>query len=99
MGQTIVITGTTVVGDIALFDTDRSITGQDGRGFDSAEDTAVVSSYPGELAQRLFSGVDDVSHVFVASNQVVIGRSSGWHEDALALAREIVTNFFVFYDA
>jgi len=35
--------------------------------------------------------------VFIASNQVVVGRETGWDEASLAVAAEIVTTFFIFY--
>lgn len=96
MGQTIKVLGTTLVGDVAIIDTDRSITGQDGSSYASAADSA--NDFPGHLATRLFERVDGVNHVFVASNQVVLGREGGWDDKSLATATEVVSDFFVFYD-
>lgn len=98
MGQPITVSAATVDGDIAVFDTDRSITGQDGATFGSAQDAVDAGSIPGELAGRLFDADDAVGHVFIASNQVVVGRTGGWDDAALAASTGIVTDFFVFYD-
>src|SRR3990172_9218945 len=82
---------------VLLRDTDRSITGQDGVEFDSAAAADPVDSFPARLASRLFAGVIGVVHVFVASNQVVVGRPEAWDGDAVASASDIVSGFFVFY--
>lgn len=97
MGQPIDISGRTVDGDVAAFHTDRAITGQDGIGFSSGDEAARNDTFPGDLAGRLFEGVEGVDHVFIASNQVVARRSGGWDDDALSAASQIVTDFFVFY--
>lgn len=97
MGQPINVLNTTAVGDVLMIDTDRSITGQEGSGFDSAEAAASADSLPGELAARLFADAPATRHVFVASNQVVVDRSGGWSDDSAAAAATIVANFFVFY--
>ena len=97
MGKPIEISGSTVVGAVLLLDTDRSITGQDGVEFDSAAAADAVDSFPARLASRLFAGVIGVVRVFVASNQVVVGRSEAWDGDAVASASDIVSGFFVFY--
>ena len=97
MGQPISISGTTVEGTVAVFDTDRSITGQDGVAFASADAAAKHSSLPGDLAARLFQADQAIDHVFVASNQVVVRRDSAWDDAVLATASEIVARFLVFY--
>ncbi|MFH1103832.1 MAG: hypothetical protein V1757_02655 [Actinomycetota bacterium] len=96
MGKPIAVSGSTVVGQVLLLDTDRSITGQDGIGFDSPG-AAAAGTFAARLASRLFEGVAGVTHVFVASNQVVVGRRGGWEDAAAGAAAEIVSRFFVFY--
>jgi hypothetical protein len=96
MGQTIKVLGTTVLDGIAIIDTDRSITGQDGSAYGSLEE--VTDDFPGMLAARLFEQVDGATHVFIASNQVVIGRDGGWTDALLSTASRVVAEFFVFYD-
>jgi len=97
MGQPITVVSTTVEADVVAFHTDRAITGQDGVSFASGEEAAAAASLPGDLAAQLFESDEATSHVFIASNQVVVGRESGWDDASLATAGEIVTGFFVFY--
>jgi len=95
MGQPIEVLETTVLGDAALLHTDRSITGQDGAVYSSPDEAD--GGLPGRLAAEIFAGADGVTHVFVASNQVVVGREDGWDEATLAAIGQIVADFFVFY--
>ena len=97
MGQRIEVLSSTVVGDSVVFDTDRSITGQDGVFYSSAEEAAAGEAFPDVLAQRLFASDDGVASVFVASNTVTVTRSGGWDDGAVAAASTVVTEFFVFY--
>jgi hypothetical protein len=96
MGQLIKVVGATVLEQVALIDTDRSITGQDGSSYSTLDET--TDEFPGRLAARLFERVEGVAHVFVASNQVVVGRDRDWDDAALEKATEVVTDFFVFYN-
>ena len=97
MGQPITIDSRTVDGTVAAFHTDRSITGQDGATFESAEAAGESNSLPGDLAQQLFESDAVIDHVFIASNQVVVGRSDDWVESALDAAGGIISAFLVFY--
>lgn len=97
MGQVISVAKETVVGDVVVFDTDRSITGQDGTGFASPE-SATGDDFAARLAARLFAEVKGVDHVFIASSQVVARNSAGWKPAAVKKAAEVVSNFFVFYN-
>jgi len=96
MGQPIEVLETTVLGDVALIHTDRSITGQDGTVYSSADEAD--DEFPGRLAARIFDHADGVTHVFVASNQVVVGREGGWDEATLSAVAGVVSEFFVFYE-
>jgi len=97
MGKQITVSATSVVGDVAVFDTDRSITGQDGTGFASAAEAASGEAFSARLATRLFGAVPGLSHVFVASSQVVLRRDRAWDPAALQAAGDVVSGFFVFY--
>lgn len=97
MGQTITIDSRTIDGMVAAFHTDRSITGQDGAVFESAQAATDAGSLPGDLAARLFESDSAVNHVFVASNQVVVRRPGGWDDSSVATARGVIERFFVFY--
>ena len=91
MGQRIEVTPS-VVDDILVLDTDRSITGQDGTEYPSRESAESDDRFPGQLQNDGF-----VEHVFVASNAVVVKRSAGWEEDTVENAARVVSDFFLFY--
>lgn len=94
MGQTIQMESVTV-GEIALFDTDRTMTGQDGVGFSPG---MVAGGTPGSLAGRLFEADSAIDHVFVLSNQVTVRRRGGWDDESLKAATSVVRDFFVHYE-
>ena len=97
MGMPISVDSTRVVGEVAVFDTDRSITGQDGIGFGDAAAADALATTPAQLASRLFAADTALAHVFVASSQVVLRRHGGWDEAALSAAAAIIAGFFVHY--
>jgi hypothetical protein len=95
MGQAIQVE-ITVAGDAAIFDTDRSITGQDGTSYTSAEQAASDDRFPGRLASALFAQ-GDVASVWIASNAVVVRRPAGWDDPARNHAAQIIRDFFLYY--
>lgn len=96
MGQLIEVESTQI-GDVAVFDTDRSITGQDGTAYASVAEAEAGADFPDELAARLFRLDAAIDHVFVASNQVVVRRTGGWDPDATTTAADVIRQFFVYY--
>ncbi len=98
MGQTINVSEPTVIGKVALFDTDRSLGGQDGEAFSSASDAAAAVTFPAGLAERLFTDDPKLSNVYVYSNVVSVERPAGWDGDALATTSGAIRDFFVVYD-
>ena len=97
MGQPITVADATVAGDLAAFDADRSITGQDGVTFGSAAEAAEGTGYAAELAARIFTADAGVDHVFVASNQTVVRRDGGWDDSTLRAVAAVIEGFFVIY--
>ena len=97
MGQSINVTSKPVDG-FCVFSTDRVLTGQDSARFTSHEDAAAGSGFPALLAERLFEGDEAVANVYVASNDVIVGRSEAWDGAAVESAAEIVTNLYRFYE-
>ena len=95
MGQLIDVT-VTDLGTVALFDLDRSLTGQDGMTFQQVPSTA--DSPAPLLATRLFSADDQIETVHILSNTVSVARSGVWESDSLDTASDVITNLFVFYD-
>lgn len=96
MGQTIEVEAS-AVGDVAVFDTDRSITGQDGDVFESLQDAVEATGLASDLATRLFESDQAVAHVFVASNTATVRRTGGWDEGSLATGSAVIRELFVFY--
>ncbi len=94
MGQLIDVSSI-ALGDIAFFDADRSLTGQDGYSFTGHTES---DAPPATLANRLFAADPDIAHVHVLSNTVSVQRSGGWTDDRLKSAATILQHLFVFYD-
>ncbi len=94
MGQTIQINRTDVVGDVVVVDTDRSLTGQDGRRFDGPPDDQTSAA---RLAARIFEEIPGVDHVYVMSNTVTVRRKGGWDTETVDRLATLVAGFFRFY--
>ena len=98
MGQTINVSEPTVIGKVALFDTDRSLSGQDGETYRTLGESELSSTFPALLAARLFEVDRLLSNVYVYSNVVSVERPAGWEPDSLAVVSTAVRDFFVIYD-
>lgn len=96
MGQIINVTGT-VADDSAIFEADRSLSGQDGGAFESIEETADVPTFPARLAARVFEEDPNVNRVFAGSNGFIVRRDGGWSDADLARVSSVIEEFFVFY--
>jgi len=94
MGQRIDVAAV-LLGEVAVFDGDRSITGQDGSGF--ARGDELGDGLPARLAGRVFEADPETDHVFVASSQVVVRRSRPWDEAAAENVAGVIRELFVFY--
>jgi ferredoxin/flavodoxin---NADP+ reductase len=94
MGQLIEVTATPV-GDTALFDLDRSLTGQDGLAFSSAP---LDGEWPAVLARRLWERDEAVDNVYILSNNVTVRRVGGWDEESLGVASDVIARLFVHYE-
>lgn len=91
VGQSIAVESA-VHGEVAIFDTDRTFTGQDGREFTRpvAEDGLAA-----RLAERLFEADPAIRHVYVQFNVVSVQRNGGWDEGSVRRAGEQIRDFFV----
>ena len=96
MGQAIEVEPQ-VFGDVAIFATDRGLTGQNGSGYESAAQAASDDRFPGRLAQRLFSSDDQLDNVWIASNSAVLRRPGGWDDAAVASTADVIGSFFLYY--
>lgn len=101
VGQTIQINKTTVIAEMLVIDTDRSIGGQEGQGFVREADEVGGSdnepTFPAKLAVRLFGADPAIDHVFVMSNAVSVRRPSGWSNEATEVVTGVVGEFLRFY--
>lgn len=103
MGQTIEIKNTTRIGEMLVVDTDRSISGQNGK---SIARTADLGEWDGkleagefdiQLARRLFDSDPAIDHVHVLSNVASIQRDGGWDDESVAHATDVISGFFRIY--
>lgn len=97
MGQSISVAGT-VLGATAIFEADRSLSGQDGESFDAKPDLSGDATFPAQLAARLFDADTGVTGVFVGSNGIVVHRGSSWGDTEVDRIGSVIEDFFVFYD-
>ena len=82
---------------VCVFSTDRSITGQDGAGFDSPAAAEAADGFAATLAGRLFASDEAIEHVYVASNDVVVRRESAWSSEHVAAASATIRDLFLHY--
>ena len=94
MGQRIEVSAVPM-GSVALFSTDRSITGQDGVGFTPG--SIQGDGPPAELARRLFTADSSIDHVYVLSNTVSVRRQEDWDDDSLDDATGVISGLFIHY--
>ena len=97
MGQRIEIDDARVVDDTLIVSTNRSLTGTDGEGFDTVEDTEAFDTFGAQAAAELFGSDDAVARVYVASNVLVISRTGGWDDQSATSAQKVIEEFFLFY--
>ncbi len=95
MGQMIALKETSVLGRVAVFELDRSLTGQVGESYSDAEATEAVGTFPARLARRLFDAVPDLDHVFVAGSSVTVRTTGEWSADTREKVGHEIRNFFI----
>jgi hypothetical protein len=98
MGQTIEIMEVMPIGDVAIFHTDRTLTGQEGETYSGPIGAEAVGSLPARLALELFASDPSIDHCHVASNSVTLRRRGGWTEADLAAVQDVIARFPRFYD-
>ena len=99
MGQRIEIESAIVVDDSLIVSTNRSLTGTDGEGFDSAIEARDGGTFAAKLAYDLFEMGSAIRRVFVASNVIVVTRDGGWPTQTKDATSRIVEEFFLYYPA
>lgn len=94
MGQLIQVAAATM-NRVAIFSTDRSLTGQDG--ISLSPEHADGSDPPHDLARRLFDADGEIDHVYVLSNTVSVRRLQDWDETSVGRASDVIANLFIHY--
>lgn len=94
MGQEISVRAIRL-GTVAIFDLDRSLTGQDPEVYLRSP---AGDSPPERLARQLWDADGQLASVHVLSNTVTVARSEPWTEEVLSDARDILTRLFVYYE-
>ncbi|MCP4226243.1 MAG: hypothetical protein GY773_23145, partial [Actinomycetia bacterium] len=78
------------IDQFCVFTTDRVLTGQDGARFSSLEEAKTATGFPALLAANLFEGDDATDTVFVAGNDVIVGRTDRWSAADIETARSTI---------
>lgn len=96
MGQLIEV-DRLLLGDVAVFDTDRSLSGQEGETYASAAAADASNTFPGRVASALFAEFPSIVSVYVFSNTISVRTSDGWAEEQADVATGIIRNSLVHY--
>ena len=86
-----------VLGEVALFDTDRSLSGQEGESYADPEAAEASGTFPGRVAAALLAEIPSIDSVYVFSNTISVKRSGGWPVERAEEAERIVRNSLVYY--
>ncbi len=86
-----------MVDDVLLIDTNRSLGGQDGEGYEDPEPARSAKTFPAQLAARLMDLDPRINRVFTLSNTLVVRRQGGWAPDEVERVSRSVAEFFLFY--
>lgn len=94
MGQLIEVE-TVRLGAVTIFDTDRSLTGQDGETYARGE---AGPTFGAAAAAAVFDADPNVSSVYVYSNTLSVSRAGDWTDESAANVAAAIRNFLTFYD-
>ena len=97
MGQQIVVESE-LVGEVAVFTGDRSLTGQDPESYRTPPDGGGTGSIGAILATRLFELDDAIDYVYVQSNNVMVRRTVAWDDEARDGTQAVVESLFIHFD-
>lgn len=80
-----------------LIDTDRTLGGQDGEGYEDPEKARSGATFPALLSARLMDLDPGIDRVFTLSNTLTVRRVGGWAPDEVDRVSRSVSEFFLFY--
>lgn len=86
------------LGDVVIFDTDRSLSGQEGETFSDAETAGASDTFPARLAADLFAARPEIKSVYVYSNTVSVRGPGEWTSEQADLCGGVIRNCLVHYD-
>ncbi len=97
MGQTVQVEHV-LLDEVVIFDTDRSLSGQEGETFSDAEEAAKADTFPARLAAGLFAVRPEIRSVYVYSNTASVLGPGGWSEEQARQMEDVIRNSLVHYD-
>jgi hypothetical protein len=97
LGQQIAVLSTETVGDVLLIDTNRTLGGQDGEGYEDADSARLGVTFPARLSARLMDLDPKINRVFTLSNTLTVRREGGWESEGVERVSSSVSEFFLFY--
>lgn len=97
MGQQIEVLSTQTVDDVLVIDTNRTLGGQDGEGFEDAEAARSGVTFPARLSARLMDLDSRINRVFTLSNTLTVRREGGWPPQEVERVTGSVAEFFLYY--
>lgn len=97
MGQEIKVLSTHTVEDVLVIDTNRTLGGQDGEGYEDPEAARAATTFPAQLSARLMDLDPRVNRVFTLSNTLTLRRQGGWAPVEVERVSASVADFFLFY--
>lgn len=86
-----------LLGEVAVFDTDRSLSGQEGETYRSAEAAGQADTFPARLAAALFEVTSSLTSVYVFSNTISVRRFGGWTDELLTAISDTIRSSLAFY--
>ncbi|MCQ3803905.1 MAG: hypothetical protein OXC98_00385 [bacterium] len=97
LGQQIEVLSTYTVGDVLLVDTNRTLGGQDGEGYEDRDAARSGLTFPAQLSARLMDLDPRINRVFTLSNTLTVRREGGWPPGEVERLSTSVSEFFLFY--
>ena len=97
MGQLIEVEHA-LLGPVAIFDTDRSFSGQDGETFSDGVSAAEAGTFGGIVAQALLEHDSKITSVYVYSNAISVKHTKDWTQKRAESAAEIIRNSLIYYE-
>ena len=97
MGQLIEIQSIEAVDDSIIVMMNRSLTSQEGEGYDSLADADGEDSFGALLAARLFEADASIERVYVASNAVVLTHAGNPDDATVSSLSSVIEDLFLFY--